>query len=384
MFDYIIVGSGLVGSIMAERIATQLNKKVLIIEKRNHIGGNAYDFYNKDGLLVHKYGPHVIHTCLEEVWEYLSNFTDWNIYQHKVLGFIDGNFIPVPFNINSLYQLFPQQMACKLEEKLINQFGFNTKVPILKLIQVDDEDLRYLANYIYEKVFLNYTIKQWGVNPEELAPSVTGRVPIFISKDNRYFQDTFQGTPKYGYTNMFEKMLQHENIKILLHTDYKEIVSVNFENGETKVFNQPFHGQIIYTGPLDYFFEYKHGKLPYRSLDFVFETYPVETFQEAGSVNYPNDYEFTRITEFKHLTSQIHSKTTIAKEISQSYEENKNEPYYPINNEVNLEKLRLYKKDVEMLPNIFFVGRLAEYQYYNMDAVVAKALKTFKEKISKQ
>jgi len=382
-FDYIIVGAGFVGSVLAERIATQLNKKVIIIEKRNHIGGNSYDFYNENGILVHKYGPHIFHTRSKEVWDYLSKFTEWIIYQHHVLGLIDGKRVPIPFNLNTLYEVFPNSLASILEEKLIKNFGFNVKVPILKLREVNDADLQLLANYVYENIFLNYTIKQWGVKPEELDHTVTGRVPVYISRDNRYFQDQFQGMPKYGYTKMFEKMLNHPNIKILLNTDYKEIVDMNLETGKLKLLGQNFEGKLIYSGPIDYFFNYKHGKLPYRSIDFKFETIDMEEFQEVGTVNYPNNYSFTRITEFKHLTGQKIKKTTIVKEFSQDYDPSKNEPYYPIKNKENLNLLKLYKKEADKLDKVIFSGRLAEYQYYDMDAVVAKALKVFKEKIFK-
>lgn len=381
MFDYVIIGTGFAGSVLAERIATQLNKKVLMIEKRNHIGGNAYDSYDSQGILIHNYGPHIFHTKVKKVWDYLSNFTEWHLYHHKVLGVIDGQKVPIPFNLNSINQLFPKNLAERLEKKLIENFGYNKKVPILKLREVEDEDLKFLADYIYEKVFLGYTTKQWGVTPEELDPSVTGRVPVYISRDDRYFQDPYQGMPKEGYTKLFERMLDHENIKILLNTDYKEVLQFSFETGEASLFGQKFSGQIIYTGPIDYFFDYKFGQLPYRSLNFVFEQFNQEQVQEVGTVNYPNDYNFTRITEFKHLTNQISNKTTTVKEFSQEYIPGKNIPYYPIKNENNLELYRLYKEEVRKYDNLIFIGRLAEYQYYDMDMVVAKALRLFEERI---
>ncbi|MBD8069403.1 UDP-galactopyranose mutase [Bacillus sp. PS06] len=381
MFDYVIVGAGFVGSVLAERIASQLNKKVLIIEKRNHIGGNAFDSYNEHGVLIHNYGPHIFHTRSKDVWNYLSQFTDWRLYQHHVLGQIDGKEVPIPFNINTLYDVFPKSMAQRLEEKLINNFGYNVKVPILKLKEVQDEDLKYLAQYIYEKVFLNYTVKQWGVKPEDLDPTVTGRVPVYISKDNRYFQDQFQGMPKEGYTKLFEKMLSNPNIKVMLNTDYKEIININFDTNSMKVLNSDFEGKLIYTGPIDYFFDYKHGELPYRSLKFLFDTFNQPEFQKVGTVNYPNNYNFTRITEFKHLTGQVLPNTTIVKELSQEYIPGQNDPYYPIKNEENSQKYKLYKSEASKLDNVIFAGRLAEYQYYDMDAVVAKALKVFKEKL---
>ncbi|BAD77601.1 UDP-galactopyranose mutase [Geobacillus kaustophilus HTA426] len=381
MFDYVIIGTGFAGSVLAERIATQLNKKVLMIEKRNHIGGNAYDSYDSQGILIHNYGPHIFHTKIKKVWDYLSNFTEWHLYHHKVLGVIDGQKVPIPFNLNSINQLFPKNLAERLEKKLIENFGYNKKVPILKLREVEDEDLKFLADYIYEKVFLGYTTKQWGVTPEELDPSVTGRVPVYISRDDRYFQDPYQGIPKEGYTKLFERMLDHENIKILLNTDYKEVLQFNFETGEANLFGQKFDGKIIYTGPIDYFFDYKFGQLPYRSLNFVFEQFNQEQVQEVGTVNYPNDYNFTRITEFKHLTNQTSDKTTIVKEFSQEYIPGENIPYYPIKNDKNLELYRLYKKEVRKYDKLIFIGRLAEYQYYDMDMVIAKALKIIDDKI---
>ncbi|MDF9296662.1 UDP-galactopyranose mutase [Geobacillus stearothermophilus] len=381
MFDYVIIGTGFAGSVLAERIATQLNKKVLMIEKRNHIGGNAYDSYDSQGILIHNYGPHIFHTKVKKVWDYLSNFTEWHLYHHKVLGVIDGQKVPIPFNLNSINQVFPKNLAERLEKKLIENFGYNKKVPILKLREVEDTDLKFLADYIYEKVFLGYTTKQWGVTPEELDPSVTGRVPVYISRDDRYFQDPYQGMPKEGYTKLFERMLDHENIKILLNTDYKEVLRFNFETGEASLFGQKFGGKIIYTGPIDYFFDYKFGQLPYRSLNFVFEQFNQEQVQEVGTINYPNDYNFTRITEFKHLTNQTSDKTTIVKEFSQEYIPGENIPYYPIKNENNLELYRLYKEEARKYDNLIFIGRLAEYQYYDMDMVVAKALRVFEEKI---
>lgn len=382
MFDYVIIGTGFAGSVLAERIATQLNKKVLMIEKRNHIGGNAYDSYDSQGILIHNYGPHIFHTKVKKVWDYLSNFTDWHLYHHKVLGVIDGQKVPIPFNLNSINQVFPKNLAERLEKKLIENFGYNKKVPILKLREVEDTDLKFLADYIYEKVFLGYTTKQWGVTPEELDPSVTGRVPVYISRDDRYFQDPYQGMPKEGYTKLFERMLDHENIKILLNTDYKEVLQFNFKTGEVSLFGQRFSGQIIYTGPIDYFFDYKFGQLPYRSLNFVFEQFNQEQVQEVGTVNYPNDYNFTRVTEFKHLTNQTSNKTTIVKEFSQEYIPGENIPYYPIKNDNNLELYRLYKEETRKYDNLIFIGRLAEYQYYDMDMVVAKALKVFGERIN--
>lgn len=383
MFDYIIVGAGFAGSVLAERIATQQDKKVLIVEKRNHIAGNAYDSYDNSGVLIHNYGPHIFHTKIKKVWDYLSRFTEWNHYHHEVLGVIDGKKVPIPFNLNSIDEVFPKSLAERLEQKLIENFGYNVKVPILKLREADDQDLKFLAEYIYEKVFLGYTVKQWGLTPEELDPSVTGRVPVYISRDNRYFQDAYQGMPKEGYTKVFENMLDHPNIKVMLNTDYKEILKFNFEDGSCELFGQDFEGQIIYTGPIDYFFDYKYGQLPYRSLSFQFEQFNQEFVQETGTVNYPNDYNFTRVTEFKYLTNQDVNRTTTVKEFSQSYVPEENTPYYPIKNDENFELYRKYREELRQYDNLMMIGRLAEYQYYDMDMVIGKALKIFSEKLER-
>jgi len=384
MFNYIVVGSGFAGSVLAERIASILKKKVLIIEKRNHIGGNCYDYCNGDGILVHKYGPHIFHTNLKHVWDYISQFTEWYPYQHRVLGFIDGKKVPIPFNLNSLYKLFPQRMANLLEKKLIKVVGYNVKIPILKLKEAEDKDLKFLAEFIYENVFLNYTIKQWGMKPEELEPEVTERVPIYISRDDRYFQDKYQGLPKDGYHKMFEKMVSNPNIKILLNTDFKEVIDIDYEEKKIYFLGKEFKGKLIYTGEIDEFFNYEFGELPYRSLRFEFETLNIEYFQEVGTINYPNDYEFTRITEFKHLTGQKCFYTTIAKEYPQDYDRNipeKSIPYYPIPKKENIELYEKYRGMAKGFENVIFLGRLGEYMYYNMDIVIDRALRAFEESL---
>ncbi len=366
-FDWLIAGAGFTGITLAERLAMQLSKKVLIVEKRDHIGGNAYDEYDEHGILIHRYGPHIFHANSEKVWRYLSQFTQWRPYYHHVLGVIDGQQVPIPFNLNSLYTLFPPKYAQRLEQSLINQFGFNIKVPILKLRQSANDELKFLADYIYEKLFLGYTTKMWDLKPEDLDPAVTGRVPVYISRDNRYFQDSYQSMPKHGYTAMFRKMIKHPNIKVLLNTDYREIE------------NDIHFNKMIYTGPIDTFFDFSHGKLPYRSLHFEFFSENTEYVQKVATVNYPNEHDFTRITEQKHLTGQISFNTTLVKEFPQSYEANRNEPYYPIPREENRELYRQYQQEAKKLENVYFAGRLADYKYYNMDQAVGRALSLFEE-----
>ncbi|MDF5722506.1 MAG: UDP-galactopyranose mutase [Rhizonema sp. PD37] len=369
--DWLIVGAGYSGCVLAERIATQTQQRVLIVERRDHIGGNAYDFYNEHGILVHKYGPHIFHTKSKKVWDYLSQFTEWRHYYHQVLGVLEGKKVPIPFNLNSLYTLFPPRYAEKLEEQLLEHFGFGVKVPILKLRESASGDLEFLANYIYENVFLRYTMKQWELKPEELDRGVTGRVPVYISRDNRYFQDPYQAMPKHGYTEMFRRMLAHPNIMVLLNADYREVI------------NDIKFNRMIYTGPIDTFFDYMYGELPYRSIRFQFDTLDREYYQEVGTVNYPNDYDITRITEQKYLSGQTSPKTTLVMEYPQAYVPGKNDPYYPIPREENRDRYDFYLKEVEKLNGtVIFAGRLAEYKYYDMDQAALRALSLFEKQLT--
>lgn len=377
MIDYIVVGSGLSGVVMAERIATQLNKKVLIIEKRNHIGGNCYDFKDENNILIHKYGPHLFHTNNKDVIDYLSKFTSWDIYNHEVLCFIDGKKVPIPFNFNTLYEVFPNQKAKALEAKLLETYDYNSKVPILELKKSTDKDLQFLADFIYEKIFVNYTAKQWGMKPEDMDGAVTARVPIFIGRDNRYFNDSYQMLPKDGYTKMIENMLNYKNIKIMLNTDFQEICTL--KDKDFYLFDKKFDGKVIYTGQIDELFDYKFGDLPYRSVNMQFETIEKDFYQEKATVNYPNDYDFTRITEFKHIHPINAPKTTILKEYPQEYVRNKNTPYYPIFTNENQNKYNQYLEYSKEFKNLILVGRLAEYKYYDMDDIVKKALEVFEE-----
>ncbi|MEM9947487.1 MAG: UDP-galactopyranose mutase [Cyanobacteria bacterium P01_D01_bin.36] len=372
-FDWLIIGAGYSACVLAERLATQLDKRVLIVEKRNHIGGNAYDYYNEHGHLIHKYGPHIFHTRSKEVWNYLSRFTQWRPYYHQVLGVVEGKKVPIPFNLNTLYELFPPNYAAKLEDLLLENFGFGKKVPILQLKESSSGDLGFLADYIYDNIFLRYTQKQWNLKPEELDNGVTARVPIYISRDNRYFQDPYQAMPQLGYTEMFRRMIDHPNIKVLLNTDYQEVIS-------DITFNR-----AICTGPIDAFFDYAHGAMPYRSLDFRFETLAQANYQEVGTVNYPNDYDITRITEQKYLTGQVSPSTTIVKEFPQAYIPGRNDPYYPIPRAENRDRLSHYLKEVKKLNgSVLFAGRLADYKYYNMDQAVTRALGIFEKEIARQ
>jgi UDP-galactopyranose mutase len=368
--DWLIVGAGYTGCVLAERIASQLNKKVLIVDRRNHIGGNAYDYFDDHGILVHKYGPHIFHTNSKKVWDYLSQFTEWRPYSHHVLAVVEGKKIPVPFNLNSLHAVFSSRHASKLESLLLENFGFGTKIPILKLRENKNSDLKELADYIYKNIFYGYTLKQWELKPEELDASVTGRVPVFISRDDRYFQDIHQAMPKLGYTEMFRKMVNHPNIDIQLNMDYHKIIS-----------NLKFN-RIIYTGPIDSFFDCIHGDLPYRSLIFELINHAMEQYQEVAQVNYPNEHAYTRITEFKHLTDQKNVSTTVAVEYPQAYTKGKNEPYYPIPKEEFRKQYNKYFEEAEKLNGtVLFAGRLADYQYYNMDQAVGRALSVFEKNI---
>lgn len=375
MYDYIIVGSGLAGSVSANILASKYDKKILLIEKREHIGGNCFDYIDENGILIHKYGPHLFHTSNKQVWEYLSQFTKWDKYEHKVLCSIDGRNVPIPFNFNTIEQIFEPEKAKKLQEKLLDNYGLDSKIPILELKKSDDNDLQVLADFIYEKVFVNYTAKQWGMNPSELDSAVTARVPVFVGRDDRYFNDEHQAVAKDGYTKLFENLLSHPNIQVVLNTDFKEIVTI--ENNKFYMDGEEFQGKVIYTGMIDELFDYRFGELPYRSVDMRFESIDKEYFQEAATVNYPNEHEFTRITEFKHIHPSKSAKTTILKEYPQSYIRGENTAYYPIFTADNEDKYKKYVEYSKNFENLVLVGRLAEYKYYDMDDVVERVLNDF-------
>jgi UDP-galactopyranose mutase len=354
MFDYMVVGAGFAGSVMAERLASVYGKKVLVVEKRPHIAGNAYDHYNDDGLLVHKYGPHIFHTNSQDVFDYLSRFTEWRPYQHRVLASVDGQLMPIPINLTTINQYFG-----------LNLTAFDVEAFLQKLAEKRDtiktsEDviITKVGRELYEKFFKNYTRKQWGLDPSELDSTVIARIPVRSNRDDRYFSDKYQVMPKHGYTRMFEKMLDHPNIKVMLNTDYNEVKDLI-----------PYQ-EMIYTGPVDAYFDYCFGKLPYRSLQFRHETHSVEKFQEAPVVNFPNEYPYTRCTEFKALTGQEHPKTAVVYE----YPTAEGDPYYPVPRPENAELYRKYERLARDTQGVHFVGRLATYKYYNMDQVVAQAL----------
>jgi UDP-galactopyranose mutase len=364
VFDYLVVGAGFSGSVIAERIATQLGKKVLVVDTRSHIGGNAYDHYDNSGILVHKYGPHIFHTNSREVFEYLSRFTEWRSYEHRVLASVDGQLLPIPINLDTINKLY----GLNLTSFQIPEFYASIAEPKEYIRTSEDVVVSKIGRELYEKFFRNYTRKQWGLDPSELDKSVISRIPTRNNRDDRYFTDTYQAMPLHGFTRMFENMLNHPNIKVMLNTDYREI--------EKAI---PCR-EIVYTGPVDEFFDLRYGKLPYRSLDFKHETHNKSVFQPAPVVNYPNEHLYTRITEFKYLTGQEHAKTSIVYEFPRA----EGDPYYPVPRPENAEIYKKYKALADATPGVYFVGRLATYKYYNMDQCVAQALTVYKQISAKQ
>ncbi len=374
-YDMIVVGAGFAGAVCARRLAESAGFRVAVLERRDHIAGNAYDRLDDAGILVHEYGPHIYHTFDERVHNFLSRFTKWTDYEHRVLANIDGTLMPVPFNHTSLLLAFDEIHGEELYQKLVETFGENKKVPIMELRKKNDPGLAAVAAYVYEKVFLHYTMKQWGQTPDEIDPSVTGRVPVFIGDDDRYFpQAPYQGMPADGYTALFERMLDHDLIDVFVGVDARDIFEITETN--INVCGRCYGGEVIYTGPLDELFDLDLGALPYRTLDMVFETLDEDQFQPVGTVNYTTSEDFTRITEFKNMTGQVvPGKTTIMKEYSRAYEPGSGQtPYYAIIDPENRALYERYRERVENLTNFHPVGRLAEYRYYDMDAVTASAL----------
>ncbi len=371
-YDFIVVGAGLSGIVTARQLAEN-GKKVLVLEKRKHIGGNCYDYYNDTSCLVHLYGPHIFHTNNERVYTYLSNFTKWYDYIHKVEADADGERIIVPFSFYGIDKFFGND-AERLKAKLTYVFGENSKVVITDLIEDEDEDIRKIGFFVYENIFLHYSKKQWGHHFEKLDLNVFGRVPVYNSYKDTYFDDKWQALPLNGYTPMFENIGNHKNITFQYNTDSKDIISFNDNN--ILINNKNFEGKVIFTGCIDELFDYKYGKLPYRTLDFDFETFNMKEFQSHGVINYTKDKDFTRITEFKHLTGQDDiDTTTIVREFPREFDSEKGDvPFYPIPTQDNIGLYEKYVKHSEKFQNLYLLGRLAEYKYYNMDLAVLKAL----------
>jgi UDP-galactopyranose mutase len=357
MFDYLIVGAGFAGSVLAERLARGSGLKVLLVDRRSHIAGNAYDCHDDAGILIHRYGPHIFHTNSREVFDYLSTFTEWRPYEHRVRASVDGQLVPIPINLDTINQLY----GLKLNSMEMESFLASVAEPCEAVRTSEDVVVSRVGRELYEKFFRGYTRKQWGLDPSQLDAMVTARVPVRTNRDDRYFTDTYQAMPLRGYTRMFENMLDHPNIKILLNCDFRDIEGVI-----------PYR-RLVFTGPIDEFFDFRFGKLPYRSLRFKHETLNEERFQAAPVVNYPNEHPYTRVTEFKYLTGQEHLKTSVVYE----FPTDDGDPYYPVPRAENAELYKKYQALAEATPDVHFVGRLATYKYYNMDQVVAQSLATY-------
>ena len=358
-FKYVIVGAGLAGITMAERIATQLHEKVLVIDKRAQVGGNVYDEYNSDGILVQMYGPHTFHTNDKEVFDYICQYTKWHEYQHRVQSYVNGNFVPMPISLETINKLYNMNLS----EDEMDAFIESKKIKIDEIKTSEDVVLSQGGMDIYEKFFKYFTIKQWGGDPAEMDKSVISRIPFRKNRDTRYFTDKYQGNPQGGFTQMCKNMLNHSEIKVMLNTDYKEVIDgIRYE-------------KLIYTGPIDYYFDFKFGELKWRSIKFIFETHDCESYQPLASTRWPMDYDYTRITEFKKLTGQKHAKTTILKEIPCDGDE----PFYTFPTAEWKALAQKYRNEATKEKNVIFLGRLAEYKYYDMDDVIRRALDVFSE-----
>lgn len=353
MVDYLIVGAGLAGSTCA-RLLAEKGKSVWLLDRRDHIAGNAYDCYNEYGILIHRYGPHIFHTRHQDVWEFLSRFTGWNHYEHVIKAYVNGRLLPFPVNVNTVNELYGTDYT----HENIKQDFFDRFHDGLEIRNARDMAVNKVGPELYELFFKNYTRKQWGIAAEDLEPEVTARIPVRFNRDDRYFDDPYQGLPMMGYTVMVQTMLDHPNISIHLNTDYKDILGqVEFQT-------------MIFTGPVDYFFDYRYGHLGYRSLKFEWETLQTGHYQPVAQVNYPNDYEFTRITEIKYMTGQSSPWTTITRE----YPTSEGEPFYPIPTPDNRVLYNKYLQETLNLPKVHFTGRLGLYRYLNMDLVVKEAM----------
>jgi len=360
MFDYLVVGAGFAGAVVAERMARVYGKKVLVVDRRSHVGGNAYDHLNEDGILVHRYGPHIFHTNSEQVFRYLSQYTSWRSYEHRVLASVDGKLVPVPINMDTVNLLYGLNLT---SEEEVEAFFASRAESRSSVRTSEDVVVSKVGRDLYEKLFRNYTRKQWGKDPSELDALVTARIPVRTNRDDRYFTDRYQAMPKHGFTRMFENMLDHKNITLELGSDYQTVAkSVKFR-------------ELVFSGPVDEYFDFRFGQLPYRSLHFQHETLGQEYLQPVAVINYPNDHSYTRVTEFKHLTGQAHRQTSVVYE----FPADQGDPYYPVPTPENAQLYKRYAELAAATENVHFVGRLATYRYYNMDQVVAQALTLCKQ-----
>ena len=382
--DAIVVGAGFAGATIARELAERGGMQVALIERRAHIGGNAYDHHDEQGVLIHAYGPHIYHTDSDRVHAYLSRFTDWNDYQHEVLANIHGSFIPVPFNLNSIDSSFDHERAAAYKTALLEAYPPKSRVGILDLKQQPDPLLKELSDYVYENVFLHYTMKQWGQTPEQIDPTVTARVPVLLDTDNRYFQDKYQGLPKNGYTPLFAAMLDHPSISVYLGLEATDLFDIRVTQADASseekveailIDGKPYEGLVIYTGALDELMNWRYGLLPYRSLDFIYRRYAQKHVQPVGTVNFTVDEDYTRTTEYSWLTGQDIDVTTVAEEYPTAFTDAATQtPYYPITGDENQAAYERYAELFSCMPKFKLLGRLAEYRYYNMDQIVKRAL----------
>ncbi len=354
MYDYLVVGAGFAGSVVAERLARGAGRRVLVVDRRPHIGGNAHDLRDAHGIRIHAYGPHIFHTNSSEVFGYLTRFTAWRGYEHRVLAAVDGKLLPMPINLDTVNGLY----GLALDGPGMAAFLARVAEPRARILNSEDVVVAKVGRELFEKFYRGYTRKQWGCEPAELAPTVAGRLPVRLDRDDRYFTDRHQAMPASGYDALFQNMLDHDNISVVLGHDWREVASAQA------------HRMVVYTGAIDAYFDHRFGPLPYRSLEFRFETHERERVQRVGTINHPNDHDFTRVTEFKHLTGQAHARTTLAYE----YPRDAGDPYYPVPRPENQALYQRYHELAQATPNVRFCGRLGTYRYYNMDQVVAQAL----------
>ena len=378
MYDVIVIGAGFAGSVIAREMA-DFGKKVLMLEKRGHVGGNMYEDLSPANIRVHRYGPHIFHTNSARVYNYLKRFSNWYAYTHRVLGKIEGKLVPIPFNFTSIEQLFSRKEAEKLQSELLNYLPKDARVSVFDLINHPKGIIRDLGNFICEKVFINYSAKQWGISIEEIDKTTINRVPVVIGYDDKYFQDLIQMMPSDGFTSLITEILSHENIDISLNINAKQLLRIDFDGNEVIFDNKKFNGMVFFTGAIDELMDYKFGILPYRSLNLVFEDYPVEYYQSNSVINYPNEESFTRITEFKHFAPTPASPpvkgTTILKEYPVDFVPNSiYEPLYPIISDKSAQIYAQYLNEIKKVDRLYLCGRLAEYKYYNMDSVILNAL----------